>query len=886
MGDPEKTVAVRAPGVVARGALYARLSAGVSAGVALVSAAPGSGKTVLLRSWIDEAGLRARTAWVLVERHERDAQRFWLSVVERLRSAVGRDGLVQKVAPTPAFDGEGLVRRLISELEALDEPVVLVIDDLHELVSPDAQAQLELLLARRPRLLYVVLATRHDPSLGLHRLRLAGELTELRAVDLRFSAEEARQLLDVSTVELSAEAAAMLLARTEGWAAGLRLATMSLAGHPDPERFVAEFAGSERTVADYLLAEVLERQPAAVKQLLLRTSILERVCGPLADRLAGASGSERTLLELEDSNAFVVSVDPERSWFRFHPLFADLLLLELRRSEPDAIGDLHRVAADWLAEHGHAVDAIRHAQAAGDWKRAGRLLADNGLSLSLDGQVATIGALLAAFPADALSQPELAALLAYVELTQHSLETAAAYITMAERHASEVLAERRHQFAVMLAVARLALARRRGDLESALREVGPLLEPVEADTVTQLTLSDDARAVALMNLGIVELWSFRLDDAERHLEQGLALARLIDRPYVQIGCLSHLGLDAARRSLAQARQRCREAIAIAEAHGWATDPIACTALATMASADAAQGRFEEGRRWLDRAEHSIRAELDPATALLVHFVRGELHAGEDRLGEALGEFRAAERLQEVLSTAHALTGPARVSIAQTQLRMGDSIGAAATVARMTDRDHEFGESRTALAALRLAEGDQRAAIEALAPVLDGTAPVVRAGTVIQALMLDAVARDQLGDRVMAERDIERSLDLAEPDSLIFPFVVVPARNLLERHPRHRTAHAALLADLVSVLGGSSLPARRSEPATPPEPLTESELRVLRFLPSNLSAGEIAGQLYVSTSTVKTHMRHIYEKLDAHRRTEAVDRARALGLLGPSARSGR
>jgi LuxR family maltose regulon positive regulatory protein len=155
--------------------------------------------------------------------------------------------------------------------------------------------------------------------------------------------------------------------------------------------------------------------------------------------------------------------------------------------------------------------------------------------------------------------------------------------------------------------------------------------------------------------------------------------------------------------------------------------------------------------------------------------------------------------------------------------------------------------------------------------------------VIQALLLDAVAHDQLGDRVTAERDIERALDIAEPDSLVFPFVVVPARDLLERHPRHRTAHAALLADLLSVLAGSSLPARRREPATPPEPLSESELRVLRFLPSNLSAGEIAGQLHVSTSTVKTHMRHIYEKLDAHRRTEAVDRARELGLLGPSAR---
>ncbi len=217
--------------------------------------------------------------------------------------------------------------------------------------------------------------------------------------------------------------------------------------------------------------------------------------------------------------------------------------------------------------------------------------------------------------------------------------------------------------------------------------------------------------------------------------------------------------------------------------------------------------------------------------------------------------------------------------------MGDLTGASATAASLTERDQDFGEAWTVIAAIRLAEGDARAAVEALARVLDGTLPVIRVGTVIQALMLDAVAHDQLGDRVTAERDIECALDAAEPDSLIFPLIVVPARDLLERHPRHRTAHAALLADLLSVLGGA-LPARDREPAALSEPLSESELRVLRFLPSNLSASDIAGELYVSTSTVKTHMRHIYEKLDAHRRTEAVDRARELGLLGPSARSGR
>ena len=243
----------------------------------------------------------------------------------------------------------------------------------------------------------------------------------------------------------------------------------------------------------------------------------------------------------------------------------------------------------------------------------------------------------------------------------------------------------------------------------------------------------------------------------------------------------------------------------------------------------------------------------------------------------------------MLATSHALTGPARVSIAQTQLRMGDVTGARATVASLTARDHEFGEARTAVAAIRLAEGDDTAAVEALAPVLDRTLPVVRAGTVIQALMLDALSRDRLGDHVTAERDIERALDIAEPDSLVFPLIVVPARDLLERHPRHRTAHAALLADLLSVLGGSSLPPRGHELATPSEPLSESELRVLRFLPSNLSAGEIATRaLRVDEHRQDPHATHLREagRASAHRGGGSRSRAgaaRTIDAIGPLGR---
>jgi LuxR family maltose regulon positive regulatory protein len=883
MGRPDEPVGGRGGSVVARGALYERLSTGISLGLVLVSAPPGSGKTVLLRSWVDAAGLRERAAWVSVGQDEQDAQRFWVSVVEALRSLPGAGTSIGELDPAPGFDGRTLVDRLAREIRELDESIVLVIDDLHELRSPEALAQLEDLLGHRPPTLRVVLATRHDPALRLHRARLTGSLVDLRAADLRFTLEETRELLESTGSDLSEEALAVLHARTEGWAAGLRLAAIAMAGDPRPDRFVAAFSGSDRTVADYLLAEVLERQPDDVRRLLVRTSILERVNGALADALLGTVGSDRLLLGLEQTGAFLITIDAERSWFRYHQLFRDLLLLELRRTDPHAIRDLHRVAAGWHAEHGSILDAASHAQAAADWSLAARLLRDHGFSLSLDGHGSTLRLLLQAFPAEAPIDPELAAFLAYLELTQQSLDTASEVIALAERQAPTIAPERRLHLDITLAVARLALARRRGDLESALREVTPLLGPIEAETVGELALGRDARAVALMNLGIVQLWSFHLEDAERHLTLGLDLARMIERPYVQVGCLAHLALLAARRSLAAARRQALEAITVAGAHGWEAEPITSTALTTLASLDVAQARFDDAHAWLERAELATRADLEPATSMFVQFVRGELALSEGRIREAIDDFRAAEGLQDRLATSHLLTGPARGSIALVQLAAGDVGSARATLGRLTDRDRAFGEAHVAQAALLLAEGDARAATVALAAVLDGSVPVIRVGSLIHALVVDAAARDQLGEPALVERDIERALDLAEPDSLVFPFLVSRARDLLERHPRDRTSHATLLSDLLDVLAGSPVPPRRHALTTPASELSESELRVLRYLPSNLSAPEIAAELYVSTSTVKTHMRHIYEKLDAHRRSEAVERARERGLLGPIAR---
>src|SRR5712672_1401605 len=448
-------------GVVPRPALFERL--GASARVTVLSAPPGSGKTVLLRSWIGEPGLAGRVAWVSVGRGEQDPQRFWLSVLGALRQTSAGSRLVRELTAAPDLDGWAVVERLLKDLTPLADRLWLVIDDMHELRSAEALAQLELLVMRAPPELRFVLATRHDLRLGLHRLRLEGELSEIRAAVLQFPQAEARELLTAAGVALPEPALAMLHERAEGWAAGLRLAALSLAGHEDPERFAAEFSGSERTVAEYLLAEVLERQGEEVRRLLLRTSVLERVSGELADALTGGSGGERILQDLEEANAFVMALDAARSCFRYHRLFAGLLQLELRRTASHEVSELHRVAAGWFAGHGLPVEAVRHAQGAQDWGLAARLLADAWPGLHLGGQAADVHELLTGFPAEAAAaDAELAALGAADELTRGSLEEAKRYLARAAL--VSVPAGRRGQVQLLLGLVGLLLARQRGNL--------------------------------------------------------------------------------------------------------------------------------------------------------------------------------------------------------------------------------------------------------------------------------------------------------------------------------------------------------------------------------------------------------------------------------------
>lgn len=851
---------------VARQRLFDALAR--AARVTEIAAAAGSGKTLLVQTWIASTGRSADTAWVTVPRADHDPQRFWLSVLDAVRATRPGSALVGALTAAPELDGASVVDQLLADLRPLTQPLWLVLEDVHELVGRETLDQLGRLVEGAPASLRLILLTRADLPLGLHRLRLQGELTELRGADLRFSREEARTLIEAAGTRLSDAALDALVERTEGWAAGLRLAALSLARHPDPERFASEFSGSERTVAEYLLAEVLDRQPPDVTRLLLRTSILEQVSGPLADRLTGNTEAQRILTELEDAQAFVVSVDAQRTWFRYHHLFADLLALELRRTAADTVPALHLTASEWFAANGHPVEAVRHAQAAQDWTRAAQLLAEHFYGLYLDGRAATARELLAGFPpAVAAGDPELAAVAAIDQLTSGSLDAAEQYLAHAEQGCPSLPEERRERLQVHVAAMRLTLARRRIDLDGVLALAERLLVPTEGDAA-HLALGDDLRALTLHELGITDIWTGRLDEAERHLSMAAELARRIDRPVLEIGALAYTGLAAALRGTASAADAALQAFELARAHGWEQKPFVGVVYTVLGSNLLWHGRLDEADAWLARGEQVVRSEVEPAIAVMFHVSRGLLDLVRDRVEDALRAFDAAETAHALLPT-HVIAPRVRLHRLTALLRAG----------RETEVEQALdGSPELAIiaAALALARGDADTAAEALAAV-----DPALTGAPIHALLLTALADDARGDPGAASRALERALDLAEHDGLLLPFLLFPAPELLERHARLRTSHAALVADLRNRLSSTSQVNGPADVEPLRDPLSESELRVLRYLPTNLHATEIAAELFVSENTIRTHMRHVYAKLGVHRRADAVARGRDLGLLAPS-----
>ena len=887
-------------GLVLRPRLFELLSAGADGQVTLLGAPAGYGKTGLVRSWAETARLPGPVGWLSLEPDDNDPARFWTYLVAALER---RGPLPGGAIPRPA-DGPGEIdlAPLLNGLEGIEAPAVLVLDDFHEIVDPAVLRGVEFLLRHAPPALRLVIAARADPRLPLHKLRTSGKLTEIRCAELAFTVEEAAELLGAEGLALAEDDVATLHGHTEGWVAGLRLAALGLRDHPDPRRFVAEFAGDDRSVADYLTGEVLARQPDTVRAMLLRTSILDRFDGALADALTGRNDGERALAELERSNAFLVPLEPRHSWYRYHQLFAELLRVELRHQAPEQVPELHRRAAVWHAANGLPADAARHALAAGDWQLATTIVLEHWHELVL-GDPSILRDLLRLLPPElAEGDPELA------------LMAAADRVGAGLSGDQRVAEARRRRLPLLVAALRLSESWRAGDLDAvavaalemlALLGTGtaaamPATAASGATSVSGATAvpapaatghDEAARVFALVALAVAERHTGDLDAAEASLREGLTVAgrAALERQVVE--CTARLALLEADRGRLRAAERVAlQAVELAERRGWAAEVEAAAAHLALAVADGLRGDLTASCFQLDLAAAAwgaggaaSAAGRAPAVVAELATVRAWLlQAG----GDPAGGLAALEAAREELSAWRPvpyLERPLAVAEAELLLAAGETAAARAALDRADGPDRPLPAAAVARARLELAEGEPKSAIATLAPWLNGSVAMPSLRLLLEAWLLDALAASALDDRERAFRSTERALTLAEREGYRLALRSPDAgmRELLAGQLGRHTTHRRLVAELLDAREAAPESAghgRGTREERLVEPLSDRERVVLRYLTSALSNVEIAAELYVSVNTVKTHIKSIYRKLDTTGRRDAVRRARELRLL--------
>ncbi len=865
--------------MVSRGRLLECLDAGAQGPLTLLAAPAGAGKSALVSSWVAAGRAPGPVAWLSLEADEADRGRFWHAVLGTLSQTTG-DARLAALASSPRepMDMDLVLPALVDALEARDEPLVLVLDDLH-LVAEVVREDIERLVRYPPPSLRLVLVTRADPPIGLGRLRLEGWLTEIRARDLAFTLDESAALFEALDVPIARDDLATLWRRTEGWSAALCLAALSVRAHPEPSRFIEHFAGTDATVSDYLLSEVLARQPPELRDFLLRTSIVDMVCGELADALTGGSDGQRTLARLEHGGALLAPLDEHGAWYRYHPLFAELLRAELRARLDGEIEGLHRRAAEWLAAHGDRTAALRHVATGRVWDLGAQLVVDHWVDCMINGEMAALRPVLEGMPRQRVeASPELslacgAAMLAYGEpaLAEPHLRNAVATV-------EQVPAERRAQFAAASAAVDLYEGRFGRNPAAALAAArewlghGPVLEG--------RGVRPNLRGLLLNQLGTVEIWTGELDAAVEHLERAHAVAAEEGVEWIAFASCAYLALASLLRGdLARSVRRANQALDMGTRRGQSRSEPAAVAASVLCAVCIQRDQLDEAERLIGQAGAAVRTTRErPLVA--VHALnrvrllsdRGEpvdaldvLHA----MRELLGDWPLPAPLRDLLTAEEGLlnaaTGETRSGRALLLQAPGRSLAVANALARLDLLEGEAMAARQTLAA-HLADLDRR----------EREPLPIRA----EAWLLDALALDALAEHEAAARSLELALDLAEPAG-VRRIVVMHGDSigpLLRRHARHDTAHPAMVGDLLETIERRGRPSQRAAPGALAEPLSEREQAILSYLPSMMSNQEIAGALMISVNTVKTHLKAIYRKLDAPGRREAVQRARELGVF--------
>jgi LuxR family maltose regulon positive regulatory protein len=911
------------PGFVPRRRLVEALDEGLARGRVLVCAPAGFGKTALLADWASGDG--RTVAWLGLDDGDSDPARFWRYAVAALEGA--RPGLAGRVGPPPPRSFEGLVTALINELAAdpgADE-VLLVLDDYHLVDSGPVHKLVAFLLENLPTGLRVVVSGRSDPPLPLARLRARGQLAELRTADLRFTPEEAAALLgETAGPGLPAPAVAALTARTEGWAAGLQLAGLSLRGQADAAGFVAAFSGSHRFVLDYLADEVLDGQTGQVRAFLLETSVLERLSGGLCDAVTGRAGSQAMLEQVERAGLFLVPLDEVRGWWRYHHLFADLLRARLQAEQPGRALALHRAAAAWCEEHDLADDAVRHALATGDAAWAARLVERHVEALLGRGEGVTLRRWLSALPAESVrARPRLCLAQAYAAAQGFQLEALETLLDDAER-AFAVSGDEPYQdpagrtasvlanVPAAIAFLRASLARLRGDAALAAGYDRQALDQLGEDEWLMRSFVGWNRAAA-------DWLDGRLGSAERGLAEVLAELRAADEAVRRVGgdptqvlhdveggaefftgflatrvCYDLGQVQRAQGNLDAALATYRQAL---DTSGESSQ----TAHTGMAHVGLAQVLYERNElaAALDHATRGVtlcrQLAFTPPLATGLAVVARIRHAHGDAAGalEAMGAAGQVELSPQVA----ALLNPVPAQRARLLLAQGDVHAAAqwTTVAGLSpddEPDYPREPAYLVLARVLLAHHDPAPALALLQRLLDAAAGQGRVGSVIEIQALRALALAACGDHAGALGALTEALTLARRHGYVRVLADEGAlmRALLAQLPVVRPGRQNVadridpgyLAALLRACGpAGAVPQRIRAAAAPPglaEPLTDRELEVLRLLAEGRSNQRIAHDLVVALDTVKKHVTHVLGKLGAANRTEAVAQARELGLI--------
>ena len=879
--DPVLTSKITVPGVPAwairRPQIDKLVAKGARGPLTTVTGPPGSGKTMAIASWAAARSDPATLIWVTLDDYDNRPKIFWSYVMAALRQA----GItVPRVWPAAGHGPADhiFLLRLASMLAAQDPPVVLVLDDLHLVTEQEILDGLAYMLRNATPGLHLMVSSRMDPLLPLHRYRLTGELAEIRADDLAFSVPEAALLMARQGIALSGDGLERIVGRTEGWAAGVRLAAISLQGHPDPDQFAKEFDSEESTVTSYLVDEVLNAQPASTRDFLLRTSILNRVSADIARELNDDEPATDMLPALARTNAFVRPVG--HGWYRYHSLFAAVLRLKLRRECPGQVPELNRRAARWYQQNGSLSEAVRHAGESGDWPFAARIALDEfaiGQLIEPRGN-RSLAERFQGMPAESpWTQAHPLLVEAALELSGAAGVRGGATLAAAEGILEHLPVTDEIPARLAAAQVRLAVSRRAGDLDAALAAAARAETLLGEITGSHLARHPEIHAQVLAGRGAVELWSGDLDQAAATLGSAIASGSVPGATYEQSDCLSYLALvEALRGRLSHVVELAGQAAgAVANCSNGLAEFASPAATIALAYVHLERNELRQAHGQLRLADGALRIAPDKllgAIACLVtarcQLAEGNTKAAADMLSRARQGWSPPRWLEHRLMLIHS-----RVCAAA-----GD-IESAVEAAERAEPQSAL-DAAVALAQAWLAAGDTQAAERALAAGVAG--PDEPEQVRLEEWLVDAQLSYGVGDGVRGRGSLERALRLGKPERLRLAFAMERTwmHPVLRRDPELAHAYQDLLEP--RQMTARRIPAPPSHPDQPTpiivEPLSDREREVLKLLSAMLSTAEIGTEMYISVNTVKTHLRSIYRKLSAARRGEAVRRARELNLI--------